>query len=430
VNYPRIFYRKPGNFLPNWQNRLQFLVTVGLLMFASSWLGHNLMVEPFSKWYHDFELRRLTKVQERFTRIVQIDEDDHDHIFGGKLPLDGGALVNAVCSVSSRGPAIVVVDLDTSNPREFTKLTRLPDWPTPVVWAADLERAYEGKHGTVIASPVLGGKIHPWPPYGLATMPSDFDGAVRFWRRYQDADGTRYPTLPWRSIQEYCRDYPRDWCPVDSKSAAGDIDTDDIPFINDVTFMTIRLSEFFQGINPTEFPAACPAQAADPRLEGRIVVLGGRFSRSDAHLTPWAANPLALQSKPGAELVASAIEQGLVPRRPKRAAELALVSIEFFLAIVIGVVHHWIRPIPATILTLVLIPVGIVMGSEALFWFGSYEVGIVPFIVGCLIHQLVGAAERAEHVASELEEMLNTKKAPGVIVEQVPNDERTKEHSG
>ena len=100
-------------------------------------------------------------MQEQFTRIVRIDEDDHDHIFGGKSPLDGVAIVNAVCSLASRGPAVVVVDLDTSNAREFAGFTKLPEWPVPVVWAADLKPEPDGESGTVIASPVLGGKVDP-----------------------------------------------------------------------------------------------------------------------------------------------------------------------------------------------------------------------------------------------------------------------------
>jgi hypothetical protein len=120
------------------------------------------------------------------------------------------------------------------------------------------------------------------------------------------------------------------------------------------------------------------------------------YSRGDVHDTPWGA-------RPGSELVAMAIEQLFQPEALHHLATPAKWLAKIVLALAIALIHHFMRPIAATIATLVVLPVSVVVLAEVLSQLGSYEVGVVAFGVGILIEQLVGGAERAEHLAHHAE---------------------------
>ena len=191
-----------------WQKTewLRFAGVTLLLLFASNWLGKNVLIEPASTWYRDFQLRRLPRAQEQATRIVRIDPDDHKEIFSGRSPLRGPAIAAAVCAVARSRPAVIVVDLDTSNADEFPENVRIADAGVPVVWAVDAVSTVDGE-GRLIetADAVLGGRAAKQPLYGIARMPQEFDGAVRRWNKYDSIAGHWRPTLPWAAILESCR---------------------------------------------------------------------------------------------------------------------------------------------------------------------------------------------------------------------------------
>ena len=71
-------------------------------------------------------------------------------------------------------------------------------------------------------------------------------------------------------------------------------------------FQEIRLSEFLDKKDAQTAPESCAPGEADPRLEERIAILGGFYSREDQHETPWG-------TRRGVELVAMAIEQVFRP---------------------------------------------------------------------------------------------------------------------
>ena len=402
-----LFYSHPGKFLSTWRERWKFIAVVVALMLLSNWAGHAFFVEPFTAWYHDIQARRTSKLQERSTRIVRVDEREHRYIFGGRSPLFGDKIVQAVCALVSRGPSVVVVDLDTSAEYDFPQKLTLPQWPVPVIWATDVDDTQSANQ--LKPDPVLGGRVEPHPTYGLAVMPTDFDDVVRRWRQFEMVAGYPRPTLAWAAVRELCRDQGQDRpvrCPDRKELELEDALVmrvgEDPAFLNDFNFLPMGISEFMPAdksgqANPRGFPTVCPVSTKDPRLAGRIVILGGRFSRGDIHQTPWGR-------KQGAELVAMAIEHILDPASRPELAEYALLGFELVLAILIALIHHWIRPIPATIATLALLPLAVICAAELMFQLGGYQLGVVPFIVGMLIHQLVGSAERAEHLTHELEE--------------------------
>jgi hypothetical protein len=415
ARYTWLWYTDPGKFLPTWRQRLRFLVTVVALMFVSNGLGHAFLFEPFSAWYHDIQVRRLPKEQERYTRIIRIGPDDHRYIFGGRSPLLGDKIVQAVCAVARRGPSAVVVDLDTSSELDYPQGLALPHWPVPVIWGTDVG-AFQSTQGKVTlgADPILGGRVEPLPDYGVAVMSADFDNVVRRWQRSELIGGYPRPTLAWAAVTGFCLDKNHDGrarCP-DPRELEGAGESSVVSqslwnrakassFTHDIKFLPIQISEFMSrdeagGAKPRGFPTSCPATAYDERLRGRIVILGGSFSRADEHDTPWGKHQ-------GAELVAMAIEHILRPEDRLGLSEYVLSALELVIALVIGVIHHWIRPIPATMFTLILLPVSVILAAECMLYFGRFQVGVVPFVVGMLIHQLAGSADRAEDLVKELE---------------------------
>ena len=383
-----LFYKEPGPFLHTWKDRLRFALVTLLLIPASEWVSKNVLIEPASTWYLDLQLRRLDKEQEHFTRIVRIDPEDYTRIFRGQSPLSGVAIAETVCAIAKHGPAVVVVDLDTSSESSFPPGFDSKSISIPVVWAVDTTSSVDSD-GRLVQQPdpVLGGRLAEQPPYGIARMPQDFDGLIRRWKKEEQVAGHSRPTLPWAAVQEYCR--PPRSCENSSLHEAS------TTFTRDVRFQEIRLSELLP--KPTgRIPASCKPDTVDPRLAGRIVVLGGFYSRDDRHETSWG-------TRRGAELVAMAIEHVFRPAPLHKMATTAKWSLKILLALLIAYIHHRLRPLAATAATVLLLPVAVVILGEVLFQFGSFEVGVVAFAVGILIDQLITAAERAEHLAQRIE---------------------------
>ena len=130
-----LLYKRPGSFQKKLKNRTFWIVLI-LLLPLSDWLGKNVMLDPTAKWYFDWQLRQRNRQQEHFTRIVRISPEDHQMIFDSRSPLPGPALYQSICAQLRRGPAVLVVDLDTSNEQEYERFQVLTSGK--IVWHATL----------------------------------------------------------------------------------------------------------------------------------------------------------------------------------------------------------------------------------------------------------------------------------------------------
>src|SRR5262249_7994807 len=129
----------------------------------------------------------------------------------------------------------------------------------------------------------------------------------------------------------------------------------------------------------------------DPRIAGRIVFLGGTYSTADRHSTPWGP-------KDGVKLHAMAVEAAFRGTSQSHAFVLPFkLLFKLLLAFAIAATYHWLRPIPAAIATVILLPVAVWLSGTVMFWLGNYEIGVVPFIVGILLEQQVSLVERSHH---------------------------------
>jgi hypothetical protein len=363
----------------DWRRLFMFVGVLVVLLLAGEWLGRNFLFEPPAKWLGDYLLRQRDRVEARVTRIVRIDETDQKQILGGQTPVNGIALVSAVCALIKSSPAVVVVDIDTASEQSFPEGFQMPKMGASVIWAVDADWE-PGKRGLNLKSGrVIGGRLPEVPQYGIARMPLGFDGVVRGWERLFVVNGQGELSLPAAAVSQFC------------KSTANCHESPENSFGREYLFAKLNLSDFIDHVGAT-VQDTCPAggTSGDPRLAGKIVVLGAFHSHADKHDTPWG-------TKYGAELVASAIEEDLNPDGLTHLPTAVKWISKALIALGIATLHHYFRPLWATAFTVLLLPVAVFLSGLAIFYFGDYDLAVVPLVVGILLEQLVTSAEKAEH---------------------------------
>ena len=254
--------------------------------------------------------------------------------------------------------------------------------------ARDVAYILRGDSLRLAADPVLGG--HYEPTYGIAAMPAGFDGRIREWARFVAIDGVPRPTLIWSAIREYCSTPGRPGCP--HATELNSVRDAPFTFSRDVDFQTLNLSEFLTDDSAQSKAESCSATLPDPRFENRIVLLGGFYSREDLHDTPWG-------KRTGVELLAMAIEQELQPQPLHHLALPFKWGIKALIAFGIAFMYHRLRPVPAVLSTLCVLPALILISGYLAFYLGDSDLAVVPFLVGILIEQLVTGTEQAEYLA-------------------------------
>ncbi|MBK7928990.1 MAG: hypothetical protein IPJ98_16355 [Bryobacterales bacterium] len=229
----------------------------------------------------------------------------------------------------------------------------------------------------------LGGRLADAPKFiGIARMPVGVDGTVRGWYMSLDVNGYETPSLTGKTVEIYC-----------AGKKPGCHATREPSFGRDYRFAAMNLREFVTAPPPLSISScAVGTNETDPRLEGKIVVVGGFYPGSDRHDSPWG-------TKHGAELVAMSIEETLNPQGLGHLPTICKWVLKLLLALAVAVLHHFLWPVAATIATVLLLPVAVFMSSLAIFWFGEYQTATVPLIVGVLLEQLVTSAEKGEHWA-------------------------------
>jgi len=239
--------------------RPAFLLTFCVLLLTGDWLGKNFLFEPPVRWLGDYLLRQRNRLQAQVTRIVRIDDIDRRQVLGGQSPVNGIALVNAVCKLEKSSPAVIVVDIDTESEESFPAGFRLPTMGAPIVWAVDADWE-EGENSLYLRlRRVIGGRLVEVPLYGIARMPVGFDGVLRGWARSFFINGHEEPSLPSAAVDQFCKP-PRN-CSRSPETV----------FSHDYLFATMNLRDF-AGADSSSRPTDCPVGKegeGDPRLAGK-----------------------------------------------------------------------------------------------------------------------------------------------------------------
>jgi CHASE2 domain-containing sensor protein len=306
---------------------LRFLISLVILMLVSSHLGHLWVFEyPGFITLDAFAANSPAKTA-KYCRIVKIDSEDYNQYFGGVSPLDHDKLKCAIEKLLELGPAVIVVDFDTSAAK-FADLTSLGD---RIVWARGADVDAKGR---VTPQPVLGVQSGPFMS-GLALFPRDPDWTVRESPRYVLANGKDpMPTLPWAAVEDFCRTTSAAPCPTIQKLSAtpdGEGGVLDLQvFRNRYKFDSLNLQDLVFADKTGQQACVSAWQGQKPSLDNplkdEIVFLGGYYSTGDVHPTPFG-------TQPGVELVAAAAEADL---GPSNSTEMGTVGM-YFLKILLGI---------------------------------------------------------------------------------------------
>ncbi len=282
--------------------------TSSLLLLAIGGLGHSHQLAA------DIEAILTPAVPQALqTVLVSIGPDDYQRVFKGSSPLDAATLQRLVSRIVAGGPAAVGVDIDTAA-ASFQPLRSALDAAalSRVVWARDIA-ASDQAQAMPVPRPVLGGASGAAPVRsGLAvSLVEGSTGAVRWWRRaVPTADG---------AVPSFAAELVRGLRPegIDESESA-----------------TALRSVWFKRSERLDVPAS--VVLADgfvwgDRLRDRVVLLGGRYDRTDVH-------PTAIGLMHGVEIVANIVETERTGRsypRPGLFAVLLIGLVDLAAAIVL-----------------------------------------------------------------------------------------------
>ena len=219
--------------------------------------------------------------------VIEITDDDYARQFQSRSPLDAGRLGALLNAIHSAHPALIVLDIDTSDD-SFRKLDELgvAAWPE-VLWARVPKRTPRGEHpgdGYLAAlEPVAGGLVTDASRMGVPIFPVDSDGVVRRYRQQLETSAGTLPSLAWNAARRYN---------IKAKERSGDILFN---FAGD-RFPIVQAREFLGPAHPQEWSRS---------LGGKIVVVGGDYAAGrDTYFT-------ARGEMAGVELVAHAAQSDL-----------------------------------------------------------------------------------------------------------------------
>ncbi len=213
--------------------------------------------------------------------LVSIGPEDYRRHFGSRSPLDAAVLERLVRQVLAGKPAVLGVDIDTSDP-SFARLREsfaaVP--PGALVWAEGADGA-RGIGAKPRPQGVLGGSAAgDFAGAALALSLADADdGVVRRYAQAIETEGGERPTF---------------------YAALGRAGRGPDAPAPDTQARVIR----FTPTTRLDLPASVVLSEGfdwQGRIEGRVVLLGGRYDRADLHRTP-------LGSLQGIDIVANAVE--------------------------------------------------------------------------------------------------------------------------
>ncbi|MBW0000890.1 MAG: CHASE2 domain-containing protein [Verrucomicrobia bacterium] len=328
----------------------------------------------------DFFLKTGEPVPSKYVWLIAITDDDYDHLFHEKSPLDADTLAKIIQIAAEGQPAVIGVDIDTTKSTivfDRKVMASSAHWP-PIIWAQNAVQ----RDGVLEPQPVLGG-AQPQPPAALAFFPIDEnDRVVRRYRRMLPTVDGEERSMPWALVKTFCTvpsgtGHPAVCRRIDDP----DSEHQESPLI--LTFSAghhpntrrIEATELLAQENSDGWKENSP-------IKGQIVIVGGVFSKSaDWYTTPF--GPL-----PGAELIAQAVEAELQERTIKPAAETFMLAVDVVCGFLL-VIWQFYRPHRLHFaLRMLAVPVLAVLASYLVFFSHAHWINFVPVLAGVVIHEV------------------------------------------
>lgn len=330
--------------------------------------------------------------------VVEITDDDYAREFQSRSPLDAGRLAALVANIHSAHPALIVLDIDTSD-KSFRDLgAQAAAWPE-VLWARvpkrppRREQPESGYQADL--EPVAGGLVTDASHMGVPVFPVDADGVVRRYRQQIETSAGTLPSLSWNAARRYN---------LKAKERSGDI------FFN---FAGDRYS--FPIVQAGEFLGTAHTQDWSRILGQKIVMVGGDYAAGrDTYFT-------ARGEMAGVELVAHAAQSDLAGGGIGESSFLVSAAFDVAFGTLLVFLFFKLQLRPAFFIGLFgLLPLALA-ASWLSFRSLAYWVSFVPLMLGMLIHQLHDYAseqrEELERLRKDHEELLKLRRQ---AAEQTP----------
>lgn len=348
-----------------WRQLLRASPVILSVTLLVAFVHHTPLVLPFDSAALD-SLILLRRPQPSVNVvIVGIDDDDYEKIFKSTSPLNPDRLWELLDAIAVASPAVIGVDIDTSHEEVYRDFDVRDHWGQ-VVWARGAKVTYHGRGTSIEPLPILGGKIRT---AGVALLPRDSDGLVRYYQPVlQTVEGSQ-PSF----AREIARSYGR--------SVDAPVSPDGKLLLN---FLGDRYQFPIYSAGAILKAAEGPAWETDGArlLKGKIVLVGGRYSAArDLHMTP-------LGAMYGVELTAQAVES-IVERGGIRVAHGVLMTLmEILIGVLLVWIHHRFDLGAALLISLLVIPFFLFLGSYVAFSTLAFWGNFVPIFLAVLIHQL------------------------------------------
>ena len=324
--------------------------------------------------------------------VVEITDDDYARQFQSRSPLNAERLGALLTAIHSAHPALMVLDIDTSDP-SFRKLSELgvTAW-SEVVWARVPKRLPRGEQPAnnyqAELEPVAGGLVTGASHVGVPVFPVDSDGVVRRYRQQLETSAGTLPSLAWNAAKRYN---------IKARERSGEILFN---FAGDrYAFPIVQAGEFLGPAHPQEWSRI---------LSGKIVMVGGDYAAGrDTYFT-------ARGEMAGVELVAHAAQSDLQGGGIGEGSFLVSAALDIGLGTLLVFLFFRFNLKPAFWISLSCLLVLPVAASLMTFNSLAYWVSFIPLMLGMLVHQLLDYAreqrEELEKLRKDHEELLKLRR--------------------
>lgn len=300
--------------------------------------------------------------------LVCITDEDYRKEFASTSPLDPSKLADVIRAVDAGAPALVAVDVDTSDTR-FQPLQNLRT-KAPILWARSA-----AQNGPLFEPDPVLGLPEPAVASGLTIFPEDKDGAVRrYQRRYPTKSGS-FDSLPWAIVTTFRQSNP--------KAGRSTAEMFALNFYGDRFHFKTASSAQIQAL------AAHPGWGKEGTLLfARIALIGGTYREArDEFFTP-------VGRMSGIDLLAHTTEAELSGRGLRPLHSVRMILLNFLGGFSLVLVYHRFSLRIAFWTSLLLIPLVALLSSALTFSTLALWFNFVPVLLVVLISQLYGQAKQ------------------------------------
>jgi CHASE2 domain-containing sensor protein len=429
----------------HYRRALGWIVALTCLIYA---LGTSGMLKGFDAAALDTFLRVPSREASNNVTIVEIGDKDYREMFLNRSPLCRDRLLQLVARVRSYKPAVIGVDVDTSDPvdpsdarqwcggDEKSAFAQLAEGRmSPVIWAevpSNAEAPFEvtqvlsekdkdseavGKLKDLLPPRSRKNVARPEDFVGIPRFPIDSDGLVRRYESGFDVAGaselgdpdapssSHLPSLARALVDDsdFCSNPPpredsnaRVKCPIAEA-------TEEAVFFNfygdRYRFPLIDAGQFRESYEELKTKNSERAETRKTLLQDKIVLIGGTYKAArEMYPTP-------LGQMAGVELNALAVQSDLSGGgiRKEQEWESILADIAFG-SLVVVVFFVWAkRPRRASAIALFGLSAGAILLSVVLFNTSSYFFNFIPIVLGMVLHQTIELAHQAGHLREEVD---------------------------